>query len=92
MPAGLTFSGAGVITGTPTAVGAYSIAVRVTDNAGTSVTQNLAFTASVFNLFNNKTTLSQVDGGEDPADDYQRPLSFQTPRYLQLGVTYDFSL
>ena len=44
MPAGLTFSGAGVITGTPTAVGAYSIAVRVTDNAGTSVTQNLAFT------------------------------------------------
>ena len=44
MPAGLTFSGAGVITGTPTAVGAYSIAVRVTDSAGTSVTQNLAFT------------------------------------------------
>ena len=52
--------------------------------------QNLAFSVSVFNLFNSQKTLSQVDGGEDPADDYQRPLSFQTPRYVQFGVTYDF--
>jgi hypothetical protein len=54
--------------------------------------QNLAFSVSVFNLFNSQKTLSQVDGGEDPVDDYQRPLSFQTPRYVQFGVTYDFSL
>jgi len=54
--------------------------------------QNLAFSVTVFNLFNSQKTLSQVDGGEDPANDYQRPLSFQTPRYVQFGVTYDFSL
>ncbi|WP_162253085.1 TonB-dependent receptor [Rhodanobacter sp. Soil772] len=54
--------------------------------------QNLAFSVTVFNLFNSQKTLSQVDGGEDPANDYQRPLAFQTPRYVQFGVTYDFSL
>jgi hypothetical protein len=54
--------------------------------------QNLAFSATIFNLFNSQKTTSQVDGGEDPADDYQRPLSFQTPRYVQFGVSYDFTM
>ncbi|WP_426700016.1 TonB-dependent receptor [Rhodanobacter sp. Col0626] len=54
--------------------------------------QNLAFSVTVFNVLNSQKTLSQVDGGEDPADDYERPLAFETPRYVQFGVTYDFSL
>jgi len=64
--------------------------------------QNLAFTMSVFNLFNSQKVLSQVEGGEGSIDsntglpvaseDYRRPLSFGVPRYVQFGVTYDFSL
>ena len=56
----------------------------------------LAFTLDVFNVFNSQKVLSRVDGGEtdvgvpDPA--YNRPISFQTPRYFRLGARYDFSL
>ena len=44
LPAGLSFGADGVITGTPTTPGAYTVAVRVTDSAGASVTQNVALT------------------------------------------------
>ncbi len=48
LPAGLSappsFGADGVITGTPTTPGAYTVAVRVTDSAGASVTQNVAIT------------------------------------------------
>jgi hypothetical protein len=58
--------------------------------------QPLAFSATVFNLFGSQKVLAQNDVGEGdtgtPSDDYQRPLAFATPRYLRLGVRYDFSL
>lgn len=56
----------------------------------------LSFTADVFNVFNKQDVLSRQDLGEtapgtkDPV--YNRPISFQAPRYLRFGVKYDFSL
>jgi hypothetical protein len=56
----------------------------------------LAFTLDAFNVFNSQRVTSRVDGGEtdvgvtDPA--YNRPISFQQPRYFRLGARYDFSL
>jgi len=62
----------------------------------------LAFTANVFNVFNSqkKTAIIEVaeTGSFDKAgkpiksDDYLRAVAFQTPRYFQFGVRYDFSL
>lgn len=43
LPAGLTLSDLGVISGTPTAGGLFSITARVTDNANNSDTRTLAF-------------------------------------------------
>src|SRR5439155_21017292 len=40
LPAGVTFSGTGVLSGTPTQVGAFPIAVQVTDSSGTSASAN----------------------------------------------------
>jgi len=42
MPPGLTLSQTGILSGTPTATGAYSVLVRVTDNLQTSVTATLS--------------------------------------------------
>ena len=56
----------------------------------------LAFTADVFNVFTQQRTLSVYEYGETDSGardiNYLRPLSFQTPRYVRLGVRYDFSL
>jgi carboxypeptidase family protein/TonB-dependent receptor-like protein len=56
----------------------------------------LAFTADIFNVFTQQRTLSVYEYGETDSGDrninYLRPLSFQTPRYVRLGVRYDFSL
>ena len=56
----------------------------------------LAFTADVFNVFTQQRTLSVYEYGETDTGtrdiNYLRPLSFQTPRYVRLGVRYDFSL
>jgi hypothetical protein len=56
----------------------------------------LAFTAQVFNVFTQQRTLSQVDGGETDTDvadpNFERTISYQTPRYVQVGARYDFSL
>ena len=46
MPDGLNFSAAGVISGTPTTPGSYTVAVRVTDSDGTSVTANVGITVT----------------------------------------------
>lgn len=57
---------------------------------------NLAFTVDVFNVFNGQRVLSRQDYGEtdvgvaDPI--YNRPISFQPPRYVRVGARYDFSL
>lgn len=56
----------------------------------------LAFTADVFNVFTQQRTLSVYEYGETDSGardiNYLRPLSYQTPRYVRLGVRYDFSL
>jgi hypothetical protein len=61
--------------------------------------QPLAFTANVFNVFGSQEKLAVVEVGESSlgedgrpvaSDDYQRPIGFQTPRYFQFGVRYDF--
>ncbi|HEX7817659.1 TonB-dependent receptor [Dyella sp.] len=64
--------------------------------------QPLAFTANVFNVFSKKQTLAIIEVGESSLDpvtgqpvrsiNYQRPVAFQSPRYVQLGMRYDFSL
>jgi hypothetical protein len=44
LPAGLALSSDGIITGTPTAAGSYTVSVKVTDSNGTSATANLSIT------------------------------------------------
>jgi hypothetical protein len=52
---------------------------------------NLAFTANIFNVFTQQRSLSIVEtNGGSPS--YGRTISYQTPRYIRLGVRYDFSL
>ena len=46
MPPGLSLGGGGVIGGTPTVAGSYTVAVRVTDNAGATVTANISISIS----------------------------------------------
>jgi hypothetical protein len=56
----------------------------------------LAFTADVFNLFSKQRSLSVWEYGETATGtrdiNYLRTISFQSPRYVRLGVRYDFSL
>jgi hypothetical protein len=53
----------------------------------------LAFTADVFNVFTQQRKLSIVETQSSVTDEnYSRVLSYQTPRYVRLGVRYDFSL
>jgi hypothetical protein len=47
MPAGLTLGSNGVISGTPTTIGTYSVAVQVTDQTGASATTTLTFNIGV---------------------------------------------
>jgi hypothetical protein len=63
--------------------------------------QPLAFTATVFNAIGSQRPVAQVDVGETGAIrdgvpvqsiNYERPIAFQNPRYVRLGLRYDFSL
>ncbi|MFV0679047.1 MAG: Ig domain-containing protein [Ottowia sp.] len=47
MPAGLTLSPTGVISGTPTLAGTYRVAVQVTDRTGATATTNVTITVGV---------------------------------------------
>ena len=47
LPAGMTLSSAGALSGTPTASGNYSVAFTVTDSAGSTATSTLKFTIDV---------------------------------------------
>jgi hypothetical protein len=57
---------------------------------------NLTFTATVVNVFDKQTVQSINESGETgsgaPNLSYRQPLSYQTPRYVQFGARYDFSL
>ncbi len=46
LPAGLTLSGTGIISGTPTASGSFPITVKVTDTEGNTATADLTLTIS----------------------------------------------
>lgn len=58
LPAGLTFSGAGVLSGTPNAAGTFTIGVRVTDSAKATASGSFAITISAISI----TTASLADG------------------------------
>ena len=47
LPAGVTISQGGALTGTPTAAGSYTVAATVTDNAGTTASASLAWTIAL---------------------------------------------
>ncbi|HNI83984.1 MAG TPA: Ig domain-containing protein [Ottowia sp.] len=47
LPAGINLSAAGVLSGTPTALGEFIVAVQVTDSAGNSVSDNVKITIEV---------------------------------------------
>ncbi len=57
---------------------------------------NLTFSATVVNVFDKQTVQSINESGETgsgaPNLSYRQPLSYQTPRYVQFGARYDFSL
>lgn len=64
--------------------------------------QPLAFTVNVYNVIGTKKEIGIIEVGETGAvddagnpiqsRDYQRPIAFQKPRYVQFGVRYDFGL
>ncbi len=64
--------------------------------------QPLAFTATVFNVFSKQEPTAIIEVGESSISsvtnkpvrsvDYLRPVAFQSPRYFQFGVRYDFSM
>ena len=52
-------------------------------------------TLNVFNVLNERKVTSWVTGSEDDGpysvnNDFQLPVSFTTPRYVQLSVSYDY--
>ncbi|NII09302.1 TonB-dependent receptor [Oleiagrimonas sp. C23AA] len=57
----------------------------------------LQFTAQIFNLFNQQRPTQYLNGysngagvGGPAAPTYMIPVSYETPRYVQLGVNYNF--
>ena len=55
----------------------------------------LAVTLNVFNVLNERKITSWVTGSEDDGpysvnNDFQLPVSYTTPRYVQLSVSYDY--
>jgi len=64
VPAGLGLSSAGVLSGTPTATGAYTLSVTVTDASRTSATGSFALTVSPAPLTITTTSLPNAIVGE----------------------------
>jgi hypothetical protein len=56
----------------------------------------LAFTADVFNVLNQQRVQSRIDAAQTGSGgvntSYRRVLSYSDPRYVRLGVRYDFTL
>jgi len=64
LPAGLTLSTAGAITGTPTTAATANFSVRVTDNASSTLTANFSLTIAAASLsFSNALRISQIADG-----------------------------
>mgnify|MGYP001009379411 CR=1 FL=1 len=63
LPAGLTLSSGGIISGTPTAAGTANFTVRVTDSASASTTRALTLTVSSSTLSITTTSLSDAKVG-----------------------------
>jgi hypothetical protein len=64
LPPGLNLSAGGHITGTPTAAGNHSFAVKVTDSSATTLTASEPFTISVKNLVITTTSLRGANWSE----------------------------
>jgi len=71
LPAGLTISGAGLISGRPTVPGTFTVTAQVTDSQGTTVSKNLSLTVVVGPLSITTTSLTNAT----VAAFYSRPLS-----------------
>ena len=70
LPAGLSLSSAGVLTGTPTAAGVYNFAVTVDSNGVTSVQKNLSIVIDSATLTVTAADLSVTFGDAVPAVTY----------------------
>jgi hypothetical protein len=72
LPGGLSLSSSGVLSGTPTAAGAYSFTVRVTDAAASPSTDDQAFSV----------TIAEAAGEEGDVDDLSlAPMVFSKPGF-----------
>jgi large repetitive protein len=63
LPAGLTLSTTGVISGTPTATGAFSPTIRVTDSASNVATQQFSLTVGSGGTLTRTGVIAQVAAG-----------------------------
>jgi hypothetical protein len=64
LPGGLSISSAGVISGTPTATGTFSVTLKVTDSAQATATQAYSVTVAAAVVALSITTPSPLPGGE----------------------------
>jgi hypothetical protein len=66
LPTGLSLASTGQLTGTPTATGAFSFALKVSDSASHSATQSFSITVnSSASVFSSSSVPSIVDAGAD---------------------------
>ncbi|WP_432018460.1 M4 family metallopeptidase [Streptomyces sp. 1222.5] len=91
LPDGLTISSTGLISGTPTTVGASDVTVTVTDDTGASASTH--FTWRVANIYANTTRVDIPDAGaavESPITVNGRPgnASATTQVYVKIIHTY----
>ncbi len=64
LPGGLSVSSAGVISGTPTAAGTFSVTLKVTDSAQATATQSYSVTVAAATVPLSVTTQAPLAGGE----------------------------
>ncbi|MFJ6739653.1 M4 family metallopeptidase [Streptomyces sp. NPDC091279] len=91
LPAGLSLSGTGLISGTPTTVGTSGVTVTVTDDTGSTATRT--FSWRVANLYTNGTRVDIPDAGaavESPVTVSGRTgnASAATEVYVKIVHTY----
>jgi hypothetical protein len=93
LPAGLTLSANGTLSGTPTQTGAFAIVVTVTDGngcSGTSATYNLTIACQVITVTNpavNSGTAGTAFGATFSASNTVGTTTFSTASALPTGIT-----
>ena len=87
LPNGLTFSSAGVISGTPTAQGTFNFSARVTDTAGRIATKAFALTVTTLTAPNVVIILTDDQGwGDIGYHTASGQVPVQTPNMDKLGT------